>query len=244
MDWNKAKFIAFNQTKSAYAPFSGLKVGAYAETNSGNSYAACNVENPSFGLTLCAECGIISKIVSDRDQTNIFDIKITYLVAVDQYGNYLAPCGRCRQLLIEWSTEDAEIMLESGVHKIHSLLPESFSLQILKINRDKIYELGSEESPPKKNGSIAGKQIFANGNAVLDGDKSRVLTSTIKDAHIITQGGANILDSAEVDRAYDEEFDKGFNEGYLQGRADGHKDGYDQGVTDGILKFVEAFVED
>ena len=79
----------------AYAPYSGLQVGAAALAVDGRYFTACNVENASYGLTLCAECGLVSALVSGGGQ------RLVALSVTAGDGQPLAPCGRCRQLLME-----------------------------------------------------------------------------------------------------------------------------------------------
>ncbi len=79
----------------AYAPYSGLHVGAAGLSSSGTVFTGCNVENVSYGLTLCAECGLVSALRQAGEDS------LVAVAAVDGDGNCLTPCGRCRQLLLE-----------------------------------------------------------------------------------------------------------------------------------------------
>lgn len=79
----------------AYAPYSGLRVGAAGLCEDGTVVSGCNVENASFGLTLCAECGLVSALIAGGHR-RLVAVSVT---AGD--GRPLAPCGRCRQLLME-----------------------------------------------------------------------------------------------------------------------------------------------
>jgi cytidine deaminase len=87
--------LATEAATHAYAPYSRLRVGAAARVDDGRVVVGCNVENASYGLSLCAECGLVSALHASGGG------RLVELVCVDGDGNRLAPCGRCRQLLFE-----------------------------------------------------------------------------------------------------------------------------------------------
>ena len=95
VDWPLLRREAAAMTDRAYAPYSGVLVGAAGLTDDGRVVRGCNVENASYGVTLCAECGL----VSDLAATGGGRLVAVAVVAGD--GRPLAPCGRCRQLLYE-----------------------------------------------------------------------------------------------------------------------------------------------
>jgi cytidine deaminase len=95
IDWAALTAEATRVAGRAYAPYSHLHVGAAALTHDGRIVSGCNVENASYGLTLCAECGLVSALHASGGGT------LVAVVCVDGAGNFLAPCGRCRQLLYE-----------------------------------------------------------------------------------------------------------------------------------------------
>jgi cytidine deaminase len=95
IDWAALTAEATRVAGRAYAPYSHLHVGAAALTRDGRIVTGCNVENASYGLTLCAECGLVSALHASGGGT------LVAVVCVDGAGNFLAPCGRCRQLLYE-----------------------------------------------------------------------------------------------------------------------------------------------
>jgi len=90
IDWERLKTEAIAAMKRAYAPYSNFPVGVAAETADGRIVTGCNVENASYGIGLCAECGLISNLVLGGRTL----IKAVY--CVDAHGNPLSPCGRCR----------------------------------------------------------------------------------------------------------------------------------------------------
>jgi cytidine deaminase len=94
-DWDLLRRAADAAAAHAYAPYSGLRVGAAGLSQDGTVVTGCNIENASFGLTLCAECGLVSALVGGG-HGRLVAISVT---AGD--GLPLAPCGRCRQLLME-----------------------------------------------------------------------------------------------------------------------------------------------
>lgn len=94
-DWERLRDEAWRVAARAYAPYSGLHVGAAGLTADGRVLAACNVENASYGLALCAECGLVSMLRA----AGAAALVAVCVVAGD--GRPLAPCGRCRQLLLE-----------------------------------------------------------------------------------------------------------------------------------------------
>lgn len=101
----------------AYAPYSGFQVGAALETADGAVFSGCNVENASYGLTLCAECGL----VGDLHRTG--GGRLVAVAVTDGDGNPLTPCGRCRQLLYEAGGASC---LVNETHTVGDLLPGAF----------------------------------------------------------------------------------------------------------------------
>ena len=95
IDWSALRAAAAEVAERAYAPYSRLRVGAAGETADGRVVVGCNVENASYGLTLCAECGLVSALHAAGGGT------LTAVSVVSGDGQRLLPCGRCRQLLME-----------------------------------------------------------------------------------------------------------------------------------------------
>ena len=116
---------ALAAAEKAYRPYSGLGVGAAAVAVApGGSemriVTGCNVENASFGLTLCAECSL----VSDLHRTGVG--RLREIVVVSHTGDSLAPCGRCRQLLQEHGGPDLVVHIARGPVRLGELLPDAF----------------------------------------------------------------------------------------------------------------------
>ena len=121
-DWEGLRAAAVEVARHAYAPYSGLHVGAAGVTDDGRVLAACNVENASYGLSLCAECGLASMLRA-AGASRLVAVSI---VAGD--GAPLAPCGRCRQVL--WDNGGPELLIDGGAGgepvPLATLLPGAF----------------------------------------------------------------------------------------------------------------------
>lgn len=120
INWDHLKTEAIAAMKRAYVPYSKFPVGVAAITESGRVVTGCNVENASYGLGLCAECGLISNLVLGGRSI----LKAIY--CVDAHGVALSPCGRCRQLLWEHSTPETQFMTPDGPAPLSTLLPWAF----------------------------------------------------------------------------------------------------------------------
>src|SRR5689334_8657763 len=121
IDWPALRSAAARMTERAYAPYSRLHVGAAGVTGDGRVVTGCNVENASYGLTLCAECGLVSALHASGGGT---------LVAVSVMsgdGQRLLPCGRCRQLLIEAGGPSLLVDTDAGPTELARLLPSPFT---------------------------------------------------------------------------------------------------------------------
>jgi cytidine deaminase len=122
IEWANLRSLARDAASRSYAPYSRLRVGASGLRPDGTTVVGSNVENASYGLTLCAECSLISDLVR-RGGGRLVAVSI---VAGD--GDALAPCGRCRQLLFEHG--GAELLVDGGEHapprRLIELLPEAF----------------------------------------------------------------------------------------------------------------------
>lgn len=123
IDWDLLRVTADRVAANAYAPYSGLRAGAAGLCADGRVVRGCNVENASYGLTLCAECGL----VADLFATGGGRLVAVSVTAGD--GRPLAPCGRCRQLLVEHGEPD--LLLDAGPGAapvpIAELLPGAFT---------------------------------------------------------------------------------------------------------------------
>jgi cytidine deaminase len=120
INWEVLQTTAIGAMKKAYVPYSKFPVGVAALTEDGRIVSGCNVENASYGLGLCAECGLVSNLVLNGRSI----LKAIY--CVDANGAALSPCGRCRQLLWEHSTPNTLFMTPEGPTPLSDLLPWAF----------------------------------------------------------------------------------------------------------------------
>jgi cytidine deaminase len=104
----------------AYAPYSQFPVGAAGLVDDGRVVVGCNVENASYGLGLCAECGLISALHASGGG------RLLAVACVDGHGDPLMPCGRCRQLLFEHGGPELLVLTDAGMRPMAVLLPEAF----------------------------------------------------------------------------------------------------------------------
>jgi cytidine deaminase len=118
---------------NAYAPYSGLRVGAAGLTSDDRVVTGCNVENASYGLTLCAECGLVSALHAAHGNARLSAVAV---VAGD--GQPLLPCGRCRQLLLEAGGPGLLVDTEHGPVELSALLPAAFSGTDLAARREAV----------------------------------------------------------------------------------------------------------
>jgi len=121
VDWEALRAAADEAARSAYAPYSGLRVGAAALVDDGRVVTGCNVENASYGLTLCAECGLVSELHRSGGGR-----LVAFACRDVDGGRLLMPCGRCRQLL--WEAGGAGLVLDTpdGPRPMGDILPFAF----------------------------------------------------------------------------------------------------------------------
>jgi cytidine deaminase len=130
IDWAQLRATATEVAGRAYAPYSRLRVGAAGLSTDGQLVTGCNVENVSYGLTLCAECGLVSALHAAGGGPLV----AVSVVAGD--GAPLLPCGRCRQLLLEAGGPDLLVDTAEGPRPLSDLLPAAFSGTDLGARRD------------------------------------------------------------------------------------------------------------
>lgn len=120
IDWNALRHAASDVMTRAYAPYSNYPVGAAALVDSGHIVSGCNVENVSYGLTLCAECSLVGALVAGGGG------RLVALLCCDARGATILPCGRCRQVLYEHGGGDLLIDTPAGPTPLAALLPLAF----------------------------------------------------------------------------------------------------------------------
>jgi cytidine deaminase len=124
-DWSALRAAAREALAHAYAPYSHFLVGAAALVDDGRVVVGCNVENASYGLTLCAECSLISALHASGGG------RLVAFACVDSHGAPLMPCGRCRQLLWEHGGPDLLVDSIRGIVPMTEVLPDAFGPQDL-----------------------------------------------------------------------------------------------------------------
>ncbi|HEU4362428.1 MAG TPA: cytidine deaminase [Mycobacterium sp.] len=120
IDWEMLRDKAIESITNAYAPYSGLRVGAAGLTGDGRVLTGCNVENVSYGLSLCAECGVVSALHASGGG------RLVALACATAAGTGLMPCGRCRQVLLEHGGPGLWIDHPAGPRRLGELLPDAF----------------------------------------------------------------------------------------------------------------------
>ena len=132
IDWSQLRERARGAATRSYAPYSRVSVGASALCTDGTVAVGSNVENASYGLTLCAECSLVSDLVGRGAG------RLVAIVIVAGDGDSLAPCGRCRQLLFEHG--GADLLVDAGENarprRLGELLPDAFGPRELGERRD------------------------------------------------------------------------------------------------------------
>jgi len=119
-DWDALRAAAREVCARAYAPYSDFPVGAAALVDNGRIVSGCNVENASYGLTLCAECGLVSALHASGGG------RLLAFACVDRQGSVLMPCGRCRQLLWEHGGPGCLVDTPAGIQTMAEILPQAF----------------------------------------------------------------------------------------------------------------------
>jgi cytidine deaminase len=131
--WAQLRALAIDAASRSYAPYSHVTVGAGALCSSGEFVSGSNIENASYGLTLCAECSLVSDLIRRRGGRLV----AVSIVAGD--GLPIAPCGRCRQLLFEHG--GSELLVDAGdaepPRRLAELLPDAFGSSDLGIRRNR-----------------------------------------------------------------------------------------------------------
>lgn len=118
--WQRLHDAAVEVMGHAYVPYSGYPVGVAALVDDGRVITGCNVENASYGLGLCAECGLVGELHRGGGG------RLLAVWCVDHAGATIMPCGRCRQLLWEHGGADTRIRTPQGELGLADVLPQAF----------------------------------------------------------------------------------------------------------------------
>ena len=120
IDWDALRAVAVEAMHKAYVPYSSFPVGAAALVDDGRVVSGANIENASYGVTLCAECSLVSALVMSGGG------RLVAFTCVDVHGDVLMPCGRCRQLLFEHGGPRLVLETVSGIRSMDQVLPDAF----------------------------------------------------------------------------------------------------------------------
>ncbi len=129
-DWQALHVAAAAALETSYAPYSKFKVGVAGVTTDGRLISGANVENASYGLSLCAECSMVSSLMATGGG------RLAAVWCVDQHGESLMPCGRCRQLLWEHGGADMLLMTPEGILRMADVLPQAFGPEDLEMRAE------------------------------------------------------------------------------------------------------------
>jgi cytidine deaminase len=122
IDWDALRSAAVQVAALGYCPYSGLQVGAAALCDDGRIVTGCNVENASYGVSLCAECTMAGQLRLSGGG------RLVAVACRSGTGKLLMPCGRCRQVLQELGGPDCLVDTSRGVRPLREVLPDAFSL--------------------------------------------------------------------------------------------------------------------
>lgn len=129
-DWDVLRAVAKDALQHAYVPYSHFPVGVAAIVDDGRVITGANIENASYGITLCAECSLVSALHMGGGG------KLVAFACVDGHGDALMPCGRCRQLLFEHSAPGMLLATVSGIKTIDEVIPDAFGPRTLAAYAD------------------------------------------------------------------------------------------------------------
>ncbi|AWE43421.1 MULTISPECIES: cytidine deaminase [unclassified Actinobaculum] len=124
--WAKLHGLAVEAMQTAYAPYSGYPVGAAGIAEDGTFYSGCNIENAGYGVTLCAECGLVSAFVRGGGR------RLMAVACVNGNSEPVVPCGRCRQVLYEHGGPEMLLAMPEGIMPMKEVLPYGFGQKDLE----------------------------------------------------------------------------------------------------------------
>lgn len=128
--WSELSEQAKNAYSKAYAPYSQFQVGSAALTTTNKIVQGCNVENASYGLTVCAERNCIAQGVIGHEGDN--SVEFIALVVYTEQEKLTPPCGACRQVISEFFPQAAQVMAvnhlnQQQIWSVEQLLPDAFT---------------------------------------------------------------------------------------------------------------------
>lgn len=125
IDWSRLKETAELALNKSYAPYSNYNVGCAGLTDDGRIVEGCNIENASYGITMCAE----NSMIADMFLTG--GGKLVAFICLNGDKEVIMPCGRCRQLLNEHASKEFTMQTPNGIMTMEQILPLAFSRENL-----------------------------------------------------------------------------------------------------------------
>ncbi len=129
MTWKSLRDMAATACATAYAPYSDHPVGAAGVADDGRIVSGCNVENVSYGLGVCAEVALVTDLFRTGGG------RLSAVSVTNRAGAVLMPCGRCRQVLLEFGGPDLLVDHPHGPRRLGDLLPDAFGPDDLAAGR-------------------------------------------------------------------------------------------------------------
>jgi cytidine deaminase len=120
IDWSVLRAAAQRIAQRSYSPYSKVRVGAAGLTDTGEIIVGTNVENASYGLSFCAEVSMCGVLIAGGNR------RIVAVSTVSGDGEYMSPCGRCRQILYEFGGADLLVDGPNGPRRMADFLPDAF----------------------------------------------------------------------------------------------------------------------
>lgn len=121
IEWESLRYAAVNALNNSYSPYSGFPVGCAGLTEDGRIVSGCNIENASYGVTMCAENSMIAELFATGGG------KLVAFICLNKDEEVIMPCGRCRQLLNEHASQSFIMETPKGMATMSDILPLAFS---------------------------------------------------------------------------------------------------------------------
>jgi len=195
IDWAGLRAAAIEAMRHAYAPYSDFPVGVAGLVDDGRVVVGCNVENASYGVGLCAECGLVGSLAATGGG------RLVAVSCVDANGNPLMPCGRCRQLLWEHGGADCLVEATPRPLRMSELLPYAFGPEDLdKVNGPAVPEVPERLAKWRGRGTVFVHPDLSGGATVWTGYWERSAGSPAEgdDAKGVLEEGPNFPTAADA----------------------------------------------
>jgi len=193
IDWADLRAAAIEAMRHAYAPYSDFPVGVAGLVDDGRVVVGCNVENASYGVGLCAECGLVSSLHATGGG------RLVAISCVDANGEPLMPCGRCRQLLYEHGGPECLVEAVPAPLRVHDLLPYAFGpADLEKVNGPAFQEVPESLAKWRGRGTVFVHPDLSGGATVWTGYWERSAGSLSDAEKGVLEEGPNFPTAAEA----------------------------------------------